>query len=319
MRYLGGQYTNLKAQARSLGLGRRWEEIKKIYSDVNELFGDIIKVTPSSKVVGDLVLFLVQNNLTTEDVITQAQQLSFPESAVMMMRGDLGQPPGGFPKEVQSAILKGEKAITERPGSLIPFVDFKNVRDDLEKKLGHSLSDSDVLSHLLYPAVFQNFHKHRISYGDTSVIPTSAFYYGMEPGDEIIVEIEEGKTILIKLFAIGQTEKDGRVPLLFELNGQSRAVRVYDKSLQIAPDKIITKADATKDTEIGAPLSGKIVKFFVNVGDTVKSEQPLFVVEAMKMQTNVKALVNGCVKKIYFSKGDSIDAGDLVIELEDQT
>ncbi|HEY7536034.1 MAG TPA: pyruvate carboxylase, partial [Thermodesulfobacteriota bacterium] len=244
----GGQYTNLRAQARALGLGQRWEEVKYMFSEVNKLFGDIIKVTPSSKVVGDLALYLVQNNLTTEDVLKRTDQLSFPESVIDMMRGNLGQPPGGFPPEVQRAILKNEESIKVRPGELIPPADFDATTKRLTKQLGHSMSNQDVISALLYPGVFEEFDQHRTIYGDVSLIPTLAFFYGMQPGDEITVEIEEGKTLLIKLFAIGEIEPDGRRPLLFELNGQPRPVRIPDKSIPISV-KIRPKADLANPEE----------------------------------------------------------------------
>ncbi|HEX9830291.1 MAG TPA: pyruvate carboxylase, partial [Thermodesulfobacteriota bacterium] len=308
----GGQYTNLRAQARGLGLEERWEEVKRMFADVNQLFGDIIKVTPSSKVVGDLALFLLQNNLTTDDVVKKADQLSFPESVVDMMRGNLGQSPGGFPPDVQKAILKGEKPIEVRPGDLIPPADFDATSQRLEKQLNHPISSHDLISALLYPGVFEEFDKHRTLYGDTSVVPTPVFYYGLQAGDEVEVEIEEGKTLLIKLFAIGEIERDARRPLLFELNGQARPVRIPDKSAAGTVVQARPKADITNPEEVGAPLSGKIVRFFVREGDKVSREQPLFVIEAMKMQTNIKALKDGTVEKIFAEDGDSVEAGDLV-------
>lgn len=310
----GGQYTNLRDQARGLGLGDRWEEVKRMYADVNRLFGDIIKVTPSSKVVGDMALFLVQNNLTAEDVIKRGDQLNFPESVVDMIRGNLGQPPGGFPRELEKVILKGEEPIRVRPGELIPPVDFESKARQLEKQLGHSVINRDVISALLYPGVFEEFDRHRTLYGDTSLVPTPAFFYGMQPGDEITVEIEEGKTLLIKLFAIGDIESDGRRPLLFELNGQPRPVRIPDKSAPIA-SQARPKADTSNPQEVGAPLSGKVVKFFVKEGDKVNREQPLVVIEAMKMQTNIKSLQEGVVEKIFASIGESVEAGDLILRL----
>jgi pyruvate carboxylase len=313
----GGQYTNLRAQARALGLGQRWEEVKYMFSEVNKLFGDIIKVTPSSKVVGDLALYLVQNNLTTEDVLKRTDQLSFPESVIDMMRGNLGQPPGGFPPEVQRAILKNEESIKVRPGELIPPADFDATTKRLTKQLGHSMSNQDVISALLYPGVFEEFDQHRTIYGDVSLIPTLAFFYGMQPGDEITVEIEEGKTLLIKLFAIGEIEPDGRRPLLFELNGQPRPVRIPDKSIPISV-KIRPKADLANPEEVAAPLSGKIVRLFIKEGDKVNLDQPLSVIEAMKMQTNIKAPEDGIITKIFAFEGESVEAGDLLLRLISQ-
>jgi pyruvate carboxylase len=288
-----------------------------MFSEVNKLFGDIIKVTPSSKVVGDLALYLVQNNLTTEDVLKRTDQLSFPESVIDMMRGNLGQPPGGFPPEVQKAILKNEESIKVRPGELIPPADFDATTKRLTKQLGHSMSNQDVISALLYPGVFEEFDQHRTIYGDVSLIPTLAFFYGMQPGDEITVEIEEGKTLLIKLFAIGEIEPDGRRPLLFELNGQPRPVRIPDKSIPISV-KIRPKADLANPEEVAAPLSGKIVRLFIKEGDKVNLDQPLSVIEAMKMQTNIKAPEDGIITKIFAFEGESVEAGDLLLRLISQ-
>lgn len=310
----GGQYTNLRAQARGLGLGDRWEEIKRMYTDVNRLFGDIIKVTPSSKVVGDLALFLVQNNLIAEDVIKKGDRLNFPESVVDMMRGNLGQPQGGFPPEVERAILKSEEPIRVRPGELIPQADFESTSRRLEKQLGHAVTKYDVISALLYPGVFEEFDRHRALYSDTSLVPTPAFFYGMQPGDEITVEIEEGKTLLIKLFAIGDIESDGHRPLLFELNGHPRPVRILDKSAP-AVSQARPKADMANPQEVGAPLSGKVVRFYVKEGDKVNREHPLVVIEAMKMQTNIKSPQDGIVEKIFASNGENVEAGDLILRL----
>ncbi|HSG32361.1 MAG TPA: pyruvate carboxylase, partial [Thermodesulfobacteriota bacterium] len=258
----GGQYTNLRAQANSLGLGDRWEEVKEMYADVNLLFGDIVKVTPSSKVVGDLALFLVQNDLTTEDVLTQGNKLSFPQSVIEMLMGQLGQSYGGFPEKLLKKVLGGDKPLKIRPGELLKDEDFDSSRKYLQDKYKVSIDDKDLISYLLYPKVFEEFLQHRIDYDDTSVIPTNTFYYGMEPSDEISVEIEEGKTLLIKLFAVGEMESDGRIPLLFELNGQSRPVRVKDKSAKVL-HVVRQKASPSDENEIGAPLSGKIVKYHV--------------------------------------------------------
>jgi len=273
-------------------------------------------VTPSSKVVGDMALYMVQNNLKSEEVLKRADQLSFPDSVVDMMQGNLGQTLGGFPSELQRAILHGKKPLDVRPGELIPQADFEETPKRLQVKLGHSISNNDTISALLYPGVFEDFDKHRSLYGDISIIPTHAFYYGMEPGDEITVEIEEGKTILIKLFAIGELEPDGSLPLLFEINGQPRPVRVPDKSVAGTLIKTRPRADINNPDEVGAPLSGKIVKFFVKEGDNVVHDQPLFVIEAMKMQTNIKALKDGAINSINIHEGDNVEAGELVLNLK---
>jgi pyruvate carboxylase len=259
----------------------------------------------------------VQNNLNAEDVIKKGDQLNLPESVVDMMRGNLGQPPGGFPTEVERAILKSEEPIRVRPGELIPPADFESTARRLEKQLGRSVTNQDIISDLLYPGVFEEFDRHRALYGDTSLVPTPAFFYGMQPGDEITVEIEEGKTLLIKLFAIGDIESDGRRPLLFELNGQPRPVRITDKSAP-AVSQARPKADSSSPQEVGAPLSGKVVKFFVKEGDMVNREQPLVVIEAMKMQTNIKSPQEGIVERIFVSAGESVEAGDLILRLKSE-
>ncbi|HEX9666321.1 MAG TPA: biotin/lipoyl-containing protein, partial [Thermodesulfobacteriota bacterium] len=314
----GGQYTNLRSQAQSLGLGDRWEDIKQMYAEANKLFGDIIKVTPSSKAVGDMALFLIQNNLKRDDVINKADQIAFPETVIDMMEGHLGQTLGGFPPEIQKAILKDKTPINVRPGELIPSADFDGNRKRLELDLNHHITDQDLISAFLYPGVFEEFDKHRTLYGDVSVVPTSAFYYGMEPGEELTVEIEEGKTILVKLFAIGETEPDGRVPLLFEINGQPRPVRVSDKSVTSTLVKAKPKADIRNPLEVGAPLSGKVVNLFAKEGDKVIHDQPLFTIEAMKMRTNIKAINEGVISKVLISEGDNVEAGELVLRLSDE-
>lgn len=310
----GGQYTNLRAQANSLGLRNRWEEIKQMYADVNLLFGDIIKVTPSSKVVGDLALFLVQNSLTTDDVLKLGHKLSFPDSVIDMLKGNLGQPYGGFPKDLVKKVLGNEHQLKVRPGELLEDADLEESKLILETKYNIKLDNKDIISYILYPEVFKNYLEHKIEYDDTSVLPTITFYYGMEPSEEISVEIEEGKTLLIKLFAVGEMEPDGRIPLLFELNGQSRPVRVKDKSTKVL-HVVRQKADQSDENEIGAPLSGKIVQYHVKQGDKVKKEQSLFVIEAMKMQTNIKSLKAGIVEKIVISENNRVEAGDLVLRL----
>jgi len=310
----GGQYTNLRAQANSLGLSDRWEEVKQMYAEVNMLFGDIIKVTPSSKVVGDLALFLVQNNLSTDDVIKQGNKLSFPQSVLEMLMGQLGQSYGGFPESLVKKVLGGDKPLKVRPGEFLKDEDFDKTRSYLKGKFNIEIDSKDIVSYLLYPKVFEDYLEHRIEYDDTSVIPTKTFYYGMDPSEEISVVIEEGKTLLIKLFAVGEMESDGRIPILFELNGQSRPVRIKDKSAKVL-HVVRQKADQSDENQIGAPLSGKIVKYHVKQGDKVKKEQPLFVIEAMKMQTNIKALKDGVVEKIVISGNNRVEAGDLVLRL----
>jgi len=311
----GGQYTNLRAQAQSLGLGEQWEDVKKKYSEVNQLFGDIIKVTPSSKVVGDMALYLTQNGIKTNEVVSKSEELSFPVSTIDLMKGQLGQPLGGFPPDVRDAVLKGEKYITKRPGDDIKDVNIEKELENIRDKYDEKLVLKDVISHLLYPAVFEEFYKHQEVYGDISVIPTELFYYGMEPGDEIKIVTEDEKQYLVKLFGIGEIEHDGRVPMLFEVNGHPRPTRIKDLSAKT--DEVVhDKADPEVPGEIGSPLAGKIMKLFIIEGDKVKKDETLFVIEAMKMQTNIKSNYNGTVEKIPLVEGENVSAGDLVVKLD---
>ncbi len=312
----GGQYTNLRSQAQSLGLGDRWEEIKRMYAEVNKLFGDIIKVTPSSKVVGDMALFMVQNNLTPEDVLTRGEEIAFPQSVVEMMRGELGQPPGGFPKRIQEVVLKGEKPITVRPGELIPEVDMDKEFENLKEKFGDGITKKDLLSYLLYPNVFSDYYKHRQQFGKVSLVPTKTFFFGMEPGEEIEIINQKGKSYHVKFFGVGEREEGGIIPLLFEVNGHPRPVRVKDQSV-VSEEKTREKADPDNPLHIASPLAGKIVRLFVKVGDVVEVDQPLFVIEAMKMQTNVKSTRKAKVLEILLKEGENVEAGDLVLKLED--
>ncbi len=311
----GGQYSNYKPMVEGLGLIDRWEDCKRMYRDVNDLFGDIIKVTPSSKVVADMAMFLVKNNLTTYDVIPKAPELTFPQSVVDFFKGMIGQPYQGFPKELQKAILKGEEPITCRPGEMLDPVDFEAERASLEAITGHPISDKDLMSHVLYPHVFIEYDRHRSEYGDTSVIPTPAFFYGLDAGEEVSVDIDMGKTLIIKLSAVGSSHHDGARHLYFELNGLSRPVIVKDKSVGGAVAEK-EKADKFNKHHVGAPMPGKVFKLLVKAGDEVEEGDVLIVTEAMKMETNIKAPLTGTVKDILFDVGDAVEKDDLLIELE---
>ncbi len=311
----GGQYSNYKPMVEGLGLGDRWEECKRMYHDVNDLFGDIIKVTPSSKIVADMAMFLVKNNLTTYDVITKAPELTFPQSVVDFFKGMIGQPYQGFPKELQRAILKGEEPITCRPGELLDPVDFEAERAALEKTTGHPINDKDLMSHLMYPHVFIEYDRHRSEYGDTSVIPTPAFFYGLDAGEEVCVDIDMGKTLIIKLSAVGSSHHDGTRHLYFELNGLSRPVTVRDKSVEGAA-AAREKADKFNKHHVGAPMPGKVFKIHVKPGDDVEEGDVLIVTEAMKMETNIKSPISGKVKDVFFDVGGIVEKEDLLIELE---
>ncbi len=308
----GGQYSNYKPQVAALGLLDRWEECKEMYHQVNLLFGDIIKVTPSSKVVGDMAIFLVKNNLQPEDVFTKGEELTFPASVVGLFKGMIGQPFGGFPEKLQKIVLKGEEPITCRPGELLEPVDFEAERTALREKVGHRVDDKTLLSHILYPNVYPDFDRHRRTCSDTSVIPTPVFFYGLEPGQETAVEIEPGKTLIIKLNAIGALHDDGTRQIFFELNGLARQVTVRDRSAMV-DEKVRQKADSGNPKHVGAPMPGKLLKVSVKVGDEVKAGDILMVTEAMKLETNIKAKADGAIAEVKFQEGETVEKEDLLI------
>jgi pyruvate carboxylase len=310
----GGQYSNLQQQAKAVGLGDRWDEVKEMYRRVNDMFGDIVKVTPSSKVVGDMALYMVQNNLTEQDVFERGETLDFPDSVVEFFEGYLGQPYGGFPKELQRIILKGREPITVRPGELLEPVDFDKLREELYHALDREVTDFDVLAYALYPKVFLEYAETVKKYGDISVLDTPTFLYGMRLGEEIEVEIEKGKTLIVKLVSIGQPQADGTRVVYFELNGQPREVIIRDESIKSAVVERI-KADRTNPNHIAATMPGTVVKVLVEKGEKVNKGDHLMITEAMKMETTVQAPFAGIIKDIYVKNGDAIQAGDLLIEL----
>jgi pyruvate carboxylase len=308
----GGQYSNYKPQVAGLGLLDRWEECKEMYRKVNLLFGDVVKVTPSSKVVGDMAMFLVKNNLQPEDVFTKGDELTFPESVVGFFKGMIGQPYQGFPEELQKIILKGEEPITCRPGELLEPADFEAERAKVEAKVGHPVDDKRLMSYILYPHVYPEFDKHRQEYSDTSVIPTPIFFYGLEPGQETSLDIEPGKTLIIKLNAIGRVHPDGTRHIYFELNGNARSVVVRDQSV-VTEQVARVKADKGNPKHVGAPMPGKVLKLNVKAGDEVSAGDILMVTEAMKMETNIKAKEDGRIAEVLFKEGDKVEKEDLVV------
>ncbi len=310
----GGQYSNYKPQVAGLGLLDRWEECKEMYHKVNLLFGDIVKVTPSSKVVGDMAMFLVKNDLQPEDVFTKGEELTFPESVVGMFKGMLGQPYQGWPQDLQRIILKGEEPITCRPGELLEPVDFDLKRDEVEVKTGHQVNDKDLMSYILYPHVYPEFDRHRQEYSDTSVIPTPIFFYGLEPGQETSIDIEPGKTLIIKLNAVGKVHPDGTRHIFFEVNGNARGVAVRDQTA-LSSEVEREKADKSNTKHIGAPMPGKILKLNVKAGDAVKAGDVLLVTEAMKMETNIKAKEDTVIAEVKFKEGDKVEKDDLLVVL----
>ncbi|NJW51836.1 pyruvate carboxylase [Salinimicrobium oceani] len=315
----GGQYSNLKPQAESLGLADRFHEITQMYSKVNELFGDIIKVTPSSKVVGDMAQYLVSNNLSIEDVMEKGEELSFPQSVKSFFRGDLGQPHGGFPEKIQKIVLKEEKPYTERPNAHLEPIDFEKefaeFKATFEDGLGREVEITDFLSYKLYPKVFTDAYNHHLEFGSVMNVPTKNFFYGMEPGEEIIVELDKGKTLLIEFLSVGETNDDGMARIFFKVNGQTRAVEVKDKSVKV--EKVVhQKVDKNDKKQIGAPLQGALSSIQVKPGEKVEKNQPLFVIEAMKMETTITANGEGEIDKIVLKEGDMVYADDLVIVLK---
>ena len=310
----GGQYTNLFQQAKALGLEAKWVNVCEAYAQVNQLFGDIVKVTPSSKVVGDMALFMVANNLTPDDVLDPSRELAFPESVVEFFEGRLGQPPGGFPRVLQERVLKGRTPLTVRPGATQPPIDLEATREKVAALLGAPASDRDVMSYLMYPRVFPDLASHQRSYGDTSVLPTPVFFFGPEKGVEHAIEIEPGKTLIVKLLAVGEPHLDGKRTVFFELNGQPREVTVADRSLAGSVREVI-KADPGDSNQLGAPLPGLVVGVAVNVGDPVRKGQKLLSLEAMKMETTLYAERAGRVVEVLAAVGRQVETGELLIRL----
>jgi pyruvate carboxylase len=312
----GGQFTNLKAQARSLGLEERWHEVAETYAEVNRMFGDIVKVTPSSKVVGDMALMMVSQGLTREDVEHPDREVAFPDSVVDMMKGNLGQPPGGWPEAIQKKILKGETPISDRPGLHAKPLDIEQTRKALSKEFdGRAIDDEDLNGYLMYPKVFTDYLRRNLVYGPVRTLPTSTFFYGMDAGDEISVEIDPGKTLEIRLQAVGETHEDGSVRVFFELNGQPRVIRVDDRKAVAAQAKR-PKAETGNPAHIGAPMPGVVASVAVAAGAKVKAGDLLLTIEAMKMETGIHAERDATVSAVHVGAGSQIDAKDLLVELD---
>ncbi|HVR61354.1 MAG TPA: pyruvate carboxylase [Polyangia bacterium] len=312
----GGQYSNLRAQAEALGVGSAWEAVKRAYADVNRLFGDIPKVTPSSMVVGDMAIWMVKQGLDARAVTERARELTFPESVIEFMRGFLGRPPGGFPEPLRTNIVKGAPLVIGRPGASMPPFDWAGARREMETLAGMAVEKRDVVSFALYPKVMREYMEHRALHGDTSVLPTPTFFYGLRVGEESWVDIEPGKTLIIKLLSIGDIEADGARVLTFELNGQPRTVRVADDAARAAGPRR-RKAAAGRPGEVGAPMPGRVIDLVTKVGEHVKAGQKLLVTEAMKLETVVKSPITGLVKEIVAGASESVEAGDLLVVIEE--
>jgi pyruvate carboxylase len=313
----GGQFTNLRQQARNLGLGGRWSDVCRAYAEANQLVGDIVKVTPSSKVVGDLALFMVTNDLSASDLANPRGPLNFPRSVVEMMQGMLGEPEGGWPKRFQEIVLKSARVepISGRPGASLPPADFGAAAAEIQKKVKREPREEDVLSYLLYPQVFLEYLDHWQKYGDTSTIPTPSFFYGLPSGQEIAVEIERGKTLIVRYLTTGEVREDGTRTVFFELNGQPRDIRVADRSVE-GLLKRHPKGDANNANHVVAPMPGKVSAVPVRAGQTVGEGERLLSIEAMKLETAVYSPRDGVVGEVLVTPGTVVEARDLLVVLQ---
>jgi pyruvate carboxylase len=310
----GGQYTNLFQQARALGLADRWAEVCKTYADVNQMLGDIVKVTPTSKAVGDMALFMVAGDLSAEDVLRGDRPLAFPASVIDLVAGRMGQPPGGFPEQIKKIVLGDIPEVDGRPGDTLPDADIEAARAEATKALGRPAGDQDAASILLYPKVFKEFASHQRTYGDVDCLPTPNFLYGQLTGEEIAVDIEPGKRLIIKYLATGEAHPDGTRTVFFELNGQPREVTVKDHSLE-PEGKAAVKADPEDPSHVGASMPGMVINVAVAAGDRVKAGQKLVVLEAMKMETTINAPASGIVRAISVAPGTQVESGDLLLTI----
>ncbi len=314
----GGQYTNLRQQAAALGLAQRWPDVARAYSEVNRMFGDVIKVTPTSKVVGDLALMMVSRNLSADDIESPDTPVSFPESVISFFRGDVGQPPGGFPAALQRKVLAGAAPLTERPGKTLAPVDLDAARSEAEKQLGRQrMNDRQLASHIMYPQVFADFAAERRRFGDVSVLPTETFFYGMEPGEEITASIERGKTLVIRFLALGDVDGRGERAVFFELNGQPRTIMVADRNATPS-GPVRAKADPDDPCHVGAPMPSVVVAVAVEPGKRVAAGEALATLEAMKMETTVRAERDGTITEVLARVGDELETGDLLVVIEDE-
>ena len=311
----GGQYTNLREQARAMGLEHRWPEVSKAYADVNILFGDIVKVTPTSKVVGDMALFMVANDLKPQDVGNPAREVAFPESVVSLFKGELGFPPDGFPKALEHKVLRGQPPLQGRAGEHLPSIDLEVKRKEAEHAIGRQVSDTDLASYLMYPKVFKDYAEHRREFSDVSLLPTSPFFYGLRDREEIAIDIDKGKTLVVRQTGRSDTvDEEGKIKVFFELNGQPRTVRVPKAGLA-ATGRAKPKAEAGNARHVGAPMPGMVVTVAVKVGQRVAKGDPLLSMEAMKMETMLSAERDATVTAVHVRPGDVINAKDLLIEL----
>ncbi|MBW3654454.1 MAG: pyruvate carboxylase subunit B, partial [Actinobacteria bacterium] len=312
----GGQYTNLRQQARALGIGDRWREVARAYAEVNDMLGDIVKVTPTSKVVGDLAVSMVTNDLSADEVLDPEHEVSFPESVVSYFRGDLGQPPGGFPEKLQRKVLRGGDHLKVRPGEVLEPVDFDAVREAVQEQVERELSDQELASYLMYPNVFVDFAEFQRRFGDVSVLPTPTFFWGLPQDEELVVHLEPGKTLFVRLLALGDHDSEGYRSIYFELNGQPREVVVTDRSLEASLHQH-PKADPDDPDHVAAPMPGKVSNVAVKKGQSVKSGERLLSIEAMKMENTITAHRDGVVTSLGFAAGDVVESGAVLARIDD--
>ena len=310
----GGQYTNLREQARALGIEHRWPEVAETYAQVNEMFGDIVKVTPTSKVVGDMALYMVTSGVTADEVLDPEREVDFPESVVGLFRGDLGQPHGGFPAALQKKILKGSQPLTGRPGASLTALDLDEARAAARKGTGWKLTPTELASYMLYPKVFREYAQHRADYGDVSLLPTTVFFYGMDEEHEVEVQIEQGKRLIIRYFTTSEPNADGMRRVFFELNGQPRSVSIRDESAS-STREARPRAEAGNPQHVGAPMPGVVTTVMAKDGQQVAKGDALLAIEAMKMETQLHAEHAGRVQQVLVAPGTQVDTGDLLVVL----
>jgi pyruvate carboxylase len=313
----GGQYTNLFEQARALGLADRWPEACRIYAEVNQLFGDIVKVTPTSKSVGDMALFMLANNLTCEDVLNPDRDIAFPASVIDLISGGMGQPPGGFPEAVKKRVLLEKKEFVGRPGETLPPADMAAAKKAVADLLEREPSGQEVISWLLYERVYEEFAKHQMKFADVSILPTPNFFFGLEPGEEIAIDIEPGKTLIIRFVSVSTPHADGTRTVFFELNGQPREITIVDESIEATGEASI-KADPAITGQVGATMPGMVVTVAVKVGDHIKKGQKLLTLEAMKMETTINADLDGKIREVLVQPGRRVETGDLLVVIESE-
>lgn len=311
----GGQYSNLKPQVESFGLGHRFEEVKDMYKTVNAMLGDIVKVTPTSKVVGDMAIFMVQNNLTPENIYEKAAGIDFPDSVVSYFEGMMGQPEGGFPERLQKLVLKEKPAITTRPGELLPSEDLDAIKTHLKEHLGLLGTTREVLSYALYPKVFEDYIKGIREDGDFRRMGSDIFFHGLGEGETCEVKFDEGNIMMVKLQEVKAVDHEGNREAIFELNGNRRMIKVKDTSIAVNAHNAVLYANADDPMEIGANIPGNIIKIMVKEGEAIEEKQPIAVIEAMKMETNILASAAGVVERIYVSEGQQVKAGEMIAKL----